>query len=144
MDVWMPREQWFRAIFQIRFPKWDVRLLLPVCITSCCQFFKWEMLKFVEICPHIHLLLPLGCDRLLRPRKISLSLHRARRRRQFYCSVARIPMRFNSRPQLPARKRSLPERLYFRFLVYIHCSWDGIQLDFSKTGQMFEFRARGA
>lgn len=39
---------------------------------------------------------------------------------------------------------SLPERLYFRFFVYIHCSWDGIQLDFTKTGQMFEFRVWGA
>lgn len=66
---------------------------------------------------------------------------------QFYCSVACILMRFNSRPQLPARKNSLPERLYFRFslhFVYIHCSWNGIQLDFTKTGQMFEFRAWGA
>lgn len=45
----MPREQWFRTIFQICFTKWDVRLLLPLCIASCCQFCKWEMFKFVII-----------------------------------------------------------------------------------------------
>lgn len=52
----MPRKQWFRTIFQICSAKWDVRLLLPLCITSCCQLFKWERFQFVIIyicCSHL-------------------------------------------------------------------------------------------